>query len=42
MPLVIEENLTGNLAPMLREGELDCVLIALPFALPGVKTRVAV
>jgi LysR family hydrogen peroxide-inducible transcriptional activator len=39
MPLVIEENLTGNLAPMLREGELDCVLIALPFALPGVKTR---
>jgi LysR family hydrogen peroxide-inducible transcriptional activator len=40
MPLVIEENLTGNLAPMLREGELDCVLIALPFALPGVKTRV--
>lgn len=40
MPLVIEENLTGNLAPMLREGELDCILIALPFALPGVKTRV--
>jgi len=40
MPLVIEENLTGNLAPMLRDGELDVVLIALPFALPGVKTRV--
>src|SRR5881394_515337 len=40
MPLIIEENLTGNLAPMLREGELDCVLIALPFALPGVKTLV--
>lgn len=39
MPLVIEENLTGNLAPMLRDGELDVVLIALPFALPGVKTR---
>jgi LysR family transcriptional regulator, hydrogen peroxide-inducible genes activator len=39
MPLVIEENLTGNLAPMLREGELDCILIALPFSLPGVKTR---
>ena len=38
MPLVIEENLTGTLAPMLREGELDCVLIALPFALPGVQT----
>ncbi len=40
MPLVIEENLTGNLAPMLREGELDVVLIALPFSIPGVKTRV--
>jgi LysR family hydrogen peroxide-inducible transcriptional activator len=40
MPLVIEENLTGNLAPMLREGELDCILIALPFSLPGIKTRV--
>ena len=40
MPLNIEENLTGNLAPMLREGELDVVVIALPFAVPGVKTRV--
>jgi LysR family hydrogen peroxide-inducible transcriptional activator len=38
MPLVIEENLTGNLAPMLREGELDVVVIALPFSMPGVKT----
>jgi len=37
---MIEENLTGNLAPMLREGELDAVIIALPFSLPGVKTRV--
>ena len=40
MPLAIEENLTGNLAPMLREGELDVVLIALPFAIAGVKTQV--
>src|ERR1044071_1968607 len=40
MPLVIEENLTGNLAPMLRDGELDVAIIALPFALPGVKTKV--
>lgn len=40
MPLVIEENLTGNLASMLREGELDVVIIALPFALPGVRTLV--
>ncbi|MEP7070109.1 MAG: hydrogen peroxide-inducible genes activator [Usitatibacter sp.] len=40
MPLVIEENLTGNLAPMLREGELDAVVIALPFFIPGVTTEV--
>jgi LysR family hydrogen peroxide-inducible transcriptional activator len=40
MPLSIEENLTGNLAPMLREGELDVVIIALPFSLAGVKTEV--
>src|SRR3954471_724202 len=40
MHLVIEENLTGQLAPMLRDGELDVVIIALPFALPGVKTEV--
>lgn len=39
MPLEIEENLTGNLAPMLREGELDCIIIALPFHMPGVLTR---
>lgn len=39
MPLSIEENLTGNLAPMLREGELDVVIIALPFAMPGVKMQ---
>ena len=40
MPLMIEENLTGNLAPMLREGELDVVIIALPFSIPGVRTEV--
>jgi LysR family hydrogen peroxide-inducible transcriptional activator len=40
MSLSIEENLTGNIAPMLREGELDVVIIALPFALPGVKIEV--
>jgi LysR family hydrogen peroxide-inducible transcriptional activator len=38
MPLAIEENLTGNLAPMLREGELDVLIVALPFSMPGVKT----
>lgn len=40
MSLAIEENLTGNLAPMLREGDLDLVIIALPFSVAGVKTRV--
>lgn len=39
MPLAIEENLTGQLAPMLREGDLDVAIIALPFMLPGVKTE---
>jgi LysR family transcriptional regulator, hydrogen peroxide-inducible genes activator len=40
MPLSIEENLTASLAPMLRDGELDVAIVALPFAIPGVKTRV--
>jgi LysR family hydrogen peroxide-inducible transcriptional activator len=40
MPLILEENLTGNLAPMLREGDLDAVIVALPFSLPGVQTQV--
>ncbi|MBL0140642.1 MAG: hydrogen peroxide-inducible genes activator [Betaproteobacteria bacterium] len=39
MPLMIEENFTGNLAPMLRDGEIDAAIIAMPFTLPGVQTR---
>jgi LysR family hydrogen peroxide-inducible transcriptional activator len=39
MPLAIEENLTGNLSPMLREGELDIVIVALPFSVPGVQAQ---
>ncbi len=39
MPLVIEENMTANLADMLRENELDVVIVALPFELSGVLTR---
>ena len=39
MPLMIEENFTGSLVPLLRDGEIDVALIALPFAVPGVKTR---
>lgn len=39
MPLLIEENFTGSLAPMLREGEIDVAIVALPFSVPGVQTR---
>lgn len=39
MPLAIEENMTANLADMLRDNEIDVVIIALPFELPGVLTR---
>lgn len=39
MPLMIEENFTGNLVPMLRDGEIDAAIIALPFTVPGVVTR---
>lgn len=39
MPLMIEENFTGNLVPMLRDGEIDVAIVALPFVVPGVVTR---
>jgi len=39
MPLAIEENMTANLADMLRENEVDVVIIALPFDVPGILTR---
>jgi len=39
MPLAIEENMTANLADMLRENEIDVLIIALPFDIPGVLTR---
>lgn len=38
MPLVIEENMTVNLATMLREGEIDAAILALPFDAPGIVT----
>ncbi len=38
MPLVIEENFTARLAEKLRHGELDAILIALPFDEPGILT----
>jgi len=39
MPLVIEENFTASLVPMLRDGEIDVAIVALPFSVAGVKTR---
>lgn len=40
MPLSIEENLTGNLGPLLKQGEIDVAILALPFALPHVRTKI--
>lgn len=39
MPVVIEENYTASLAEKLKRGELDVILISLPFDEPGVQTR---
>ncbi len=38
MPLELEENLTLNLAAMLKNGKLDVIMIALPFDEPAVMT----
>jgi len=38
MPLVIEEGYTAQLSERLRLGELDAILIALPFQAPGLVT----
>jgi LysR family hydrogen peroxide-inducible transcriptional activator len=37
MPLDIEENLTANLDRMLRAGEIDAAIVALPYAAPGIE-----
>lgn len=39
MPLEIEENLTLNLAGMLKNGKLDVIMIALPFDEPAIMTQ---
>jgi LysR family hydrogen peroxide-inducible transcriptional activator len=39
MPLSIEEDLTEHLRPKLRNGELDAIVIALPFREPDVVTQ---
>lgn len=38
MPLIIEENYTTRLTEKLRQGELDAILVALPFFEPGIVT----
>ncbi|MGH8764809.1 MAG: LysR substrate-binding domain-containing protein [Burkholderiales bacterium] len=38
MPLDVEENTTANLDRMLKEGELDAVILALPYEGPGIDT----
>ncbi|GGY49430.1 LysR family transcriptional regulator [Bacterioplanes sanyensis] len=40
MPLYLEENYTGVLRRQLRDGELDAIIVALPFTEPDVVTRV--
>ena len=39
MQLHIQENFTHRLAEMLKNGEVDVILIALPFEEPGIETR---
>lgn len=39
MPLAIEENMTANLADMLRDNEIDIAILALPFEMPGIVLR---
>jgi LysR family hydrogen peroxide-inducible transcriptional activator len=39
MQLMIQENFTHRLAEMLKQGEVDVILVALPFSEPGVSTR---
>ena len=39
MPLFLREDFTANLIPMLREGELDVIVLALPVDAPGVLTQ---
>lgn len=39
MQLLIQENFTHRLAEMLKQGEVDVILVAQPFSEPGVVTR---
>ena len=40
MQLLIQENFTHRLAESLKSGEVDVILVALPFDEPGIETRV--
>ena len=39
MPLMIQENYTHRLAELLKTGELDLIVLSLPFAEPGIVTQ---
>ena len=39
MPIYIQENFTINLAEQLRRGDLDVIVVALPFSEPGIVSR---
>src|SRR5690554_7036934 len=39
MPLYLLENYTANLRRQLRDGDLDAIIVALPFTEPDVVTR---
>ena len=39
MPLFLREDFTANLVPMLKEGELDVIVLALPVEAPGIVTQ---
>jgi LysR family hydrogen peroxide-inducible transcriptional activator len=39
MPLDVEENMTATLDRMLRAGELDAVILALPYEAPGIEVQ---
>ena len=39
MPIEIQEDFTGNLKTKLNAGDLDAIIISLPFTVPGVITR---
>ena len=39
MPLLLQENFTARLAALLKNGDLDLIILSLPFAEPGIVTH---